>query len=201
MDVDLASIQGGAIPIEPGTLRWPVATSSDRLFQRDAVAKRRAQTSKAITNIEIGDYSVIFLAGGWGAAHDFAQSDVLGAQISEAYAKGAIVGGVCHGVLGFLQARTPDGARLVEGRRMTGVTDKQIRELDIAFTPMHPERDLRTAGAAFEAEEAFRDFFATHVVVDGQIVTRQNQNSGAETAHRMMEALIDSQSEPSAPPK
>jgi len=26
--------------------------------------------------------------------------------------------------------------------------------------------------------------------VDGRIVTGQNQNSGAETAHRMMEALL-----------
>jgi putative intracellular protease/amidase len=30
---------------------------------------------------------------------------------------------------------------------------------------------------------------ATHVVVDGNIVTGQNQNSGYETAHRVLEML------------
>jgi len=32
--------------------------------------------------------------------------------------------------------------------------------------------------------------FATHVVVDGRLVTGQNQNSGTETAHRMMEVAL-----------
>ena len=30
---------------------------------------------------------------------------------------------------------------------------------------------------------------ATHVVVDGKIVTGQNQNSGYETAHRVLRIL------------
>jgi putative intracellular protease/amidase len=46
-------------------------------------------------------------------------------------------------------------------------------------------------GALYEKGTAFRDFFATHVVVDGKLVTGQNQNSGAETAHRMMELLAE----------
>ena len=77
------------------------------------------------------------------------------------------------------------------GRRLTAVTDKQLEELGISFTPQHPERDLRAAGADFEGETAFRDFLATHVVVDGRLVTGQNQNSGAETAHRMMMLLLE----------
>ena len=36
---------------------------------------------------------------------------------------------------------------------------------------MHPERELRTAGALYESETAFRDMFASHVVVDGTLVT------------------------------
>ena len=59
---------------------------------------------------------------------------------------------------------------------------------------MHPERDLRAAGAEFESATRFRDLFANHVVVDGRLVTGQNQNSGAETAHRMMEILMASAS-------
>ena len=43
----------------------------------------------------------------------------------------------------------------------------------------------------FEASSAFRDQFANNVVVDGRIVTGQNQNSATETAVKMMQALID----------
>ena len=53
---------------------------------------------------------------------------------------------------------------------------------------MHPERELRAAGAAFESSTAFRDFFANHVVVDGRLVSGQNQNAGAEVANLMMKA-------------
>jgi putative intracellular protease/amidase len=63
-----------------------------------------------------------------------------------------------------------------------------VSQLGITFTPQHPERELRKAGAMFESRSAFRDIFATHVVVDGRLVTGQNQNSGTETAQRMMQA-------------
>jgi plasmid stabilization system protein ParE len=77
----------------------------------------------------------------------------------------------------------------VKGRRITGVTDKQVRELGISITPQHPERELRAAGALYESDTAFRDIFAGHVATDGRLVTGQNQNDGAETAWKLMEAV------------
>ena len=59
---------------------------------------------------------------------------------------------------------------------------------------MHPERDLRAAGVVFEAESKFRDLFANTVVVDGRIVTGQNQNSATETAVKMMQVLLEDES-------
>ena len=43
---------------------------------------------------------------------------------------------------------------------MTGVTDKQIKELGIDFTPQHPEEELIKAGVIFESKTALRDVFA-----------------------------------------
>jgi len=76
---------------------------------------------------------------------------------------------------------------------MTGVTDKQIGELGIEVTPLHPETELRAAGARFEANSAFRDVFATLTVVDDEkrFVTGQNQNSGRETAQAMLNLLAE----------
>ena len=190
MEVDIASIKGDDIPIEPVSLRSPLRSPHDRRFMADPQFTAKVQQSLAIQQIDIDAYDIVFLAGGWGAAYDFAQSDMLGAQISRAYAGGAVVGGVCHGPLGLLAAKAPNGKPLVLGRRLSAVTDKQIREVGISFTPKHPERDLRAAGALFEAETAYRDFFANHVAVDGRLVTGQNQNSGSETAHRMMEVAL-----------
>ena len=76
---------------------------------------------------------------------------------------------------------------------MTGVSDKQVKELNIEVTPQHPETELRKAGALYESQTAFRDLFATHVVVDDEkrFVTGQNQNSGLETAHKMMQVAAE----------
>jgi putative intracellular protease/amidase len=114
---------------------------------------------------------------------------VLGQKISKVYAAGKILGSVCHGGLGFLLAVDETGKPLVKGRHITAVTDKQVRELRITVTPQHPERELRAAGALFESETAFFDIFANHVVIDGTIVTGQNQNAGAEVAQDMMRLL------------
>lgn len=190
MEVDLASIKGGPIPIAPGTLRWPTVSADVKRYKADQQFQSKAARSLEIGMVDIDSYDIVFLAGGWGAAYDLGQSETLGEQISKAYANGAVVGGVCHGPLGLLQAKTPDGSSLIKGQKICAVTDKQIKELGISLTPMHPERDLRAAGVEFEANSAFRDIFATHVVVDGRLVTGQNQNSSTETAHRMMEVVV-----------
>lgn len=192
MQVDIASIQGGQIPIAPESLRWPIVSAPDRRYMSDPVFQSKVARSLRIDQVDISRYDVVFLAGGWGAAYDFGQSAVLGQKMAFAYSNGAAIGGVCHGPLGLLQARGDDGRLIIAGRRISAVTDKQITELGVTFTPMHPERDLRAAGAVFEANTAFRDFFANMVVVDGRIVTGQNQNSATETAVRMMQILAAS---------
>jgi putative intracellular protease/amidase len=191
MAVDVASIKGGPIPIAPGSLKWPTASADVKRYKADQQFLSKVARSLEIGMVDMESYDIVFLAGGWGAAYDLGQSETLGEQISKAYANDAVVGGICHGPLGLLQAKAPDGSPLVEGRKICAVTDKQIEELGIMHTPMHPERDLRAAGVEFESNTAFRDMFATHVVVDGRLVTGQNQNSGTETAHRMMEVVAE----------
>jgi putative intracellular protease/amidase len=195
MEVDVASIAGGEIPIDPASFMFVTRSPEDERFLDDPIAQAKVSHSIPISDVDIEDYDIVFLSGGWGAAYDLAQSPALAAQITAAYygQKSAIIGGVCHGVLGLVSARDNEGGLLIAGRRMTGVTDKQIKELDIEITPLHPETELRKAGARFESESAFRDILATHVVVDDEkrFVTGQNQNSGLETAHEMMRVITE----------
>jgi len=186
MTVDVASIEGGKIPIEPMSLKWPLTTKADKRFLADPVYKAMVASSVRIDDVDFASYDLVYLAGGWGASWDLGTSEVLGRGVSTAWAKGAIMGSVCHGALGFLKAVDVTGAPLVKGKRMTAVTDKQVRELGIEITPMHPETELRKAGALFESATKGKDMLANHVVMDGNLVTGQNQNAGAEVAQDMM---------------
>lgn len=191
IDVDIASIKGGKIPFEPNILNSKIKrTKSDSKYLKDIMLQEKVNHSLSIENLKIDDYDIVFLAGGWGAAYDFAQSDLLGKLVSEAYAKNKIIGAICHGPLGFFQAQKLDGSPLVNGLKVTAVTDRQIQQLGIEHTPIHPERDLKAAGAIYFSERHWlRDFFASRVLVDGLIVTGQNQKSDLEASEKIMDLL------------
>ena len=195
MSVDVASIKGAEIPIDPSSFNRPIITTEDKRYLKDSVFQAKVKNSIPIADIDVSQYDIIFLSGGWGAAYDLGQSELLGEKISQAYysSLSPVIGGVCHGVLGLINAKDNSGQLLIAGRKMTGVTDKQIKELGIAITPLHPETELRKAGVVFESNTAFIDFFATHVVVDDEkrFVTGQNQNSGLETSHKMMAVIAE----------
>ena len=190
MRVDLASVKGGKIPVDPQTLNRILKTPEDDRFLADPAFLAKVENSMRIDDVDFTQYDIIFMSGGWGAAYDLGYSPVLAEKVSEAYyaSNEPVIGGVCHGVLGLINAKDPDGKPLIAGRRMTGVTDKQIKELGIEITPQHPETELRKAGVVFESNTRFIDFLATLVVVDDEerFVTGQNQNSGRETAHKML---------------
>ena len=193
MEVDLASPLGGVIPVDPQSIKPVIRTAEDDRFLADDGFRAKVTESLAIGDLDMNDYDLVFLAGGWGAAFDFGFSEPLADKITEANAAGKIIGGVCHGPLGLRNARGIDGEPLVKGRKISAVTDKQVSELGIGSTPHHPETELRKMGAEFESETKFRDPFANHWVVDGNLVTGQNQNAGPMVAREMMQLIEDRQ--------
>ena len=189
MSVDVASPRGGEIPVDPQSLKPALRTDADDRLLADTTLRGLLTNSLAVGDLDMTDYDIVYLAGGWGAAFDLGTSTVLGEQITTANARGAVIGGVCHGPLGLLQARDVDGSPLVKGRRISAVTDKQVRELGITATPQHPEKELRAVGALFESKTGRRDFLANHWVVDGNLITGQNQNAAPMVARLMMDRL------------
>jgi len=191
MQVDVASPEGGVVPVEPLSMKQAIRTpSDDRLLADDELADK-LMASLAIRDVDFAAYDVIYFAGGWGAAFDLGQSDELGRKVSDAWAAGRVIGGICHGPLGLLRARTPDGELLVKGRRLTAVTNRQVEQLGVEITPLHPETALREAGALFESRgHPVRDFFANHWVQDGDLITGQNQNAGPMVARLMIERVL-----------
>jgi putative intracellular protease/amidase len=191
MQVDLASPRGGIVPVEPLSMRGELRTPDDDRLIGDADFRSKLMNSLAIGDLDFTSYDIIYFAGGWGAAFDLGQSELLGRRVSEAYAAGRVIGGICHGPLGLLKARKPNGDLMVKGRRVTAVTDRQVHQLGVAITPLHPESALRQAGALFEGKtHPLRDFFANHFVCDGDLITGQNQNAGPMVARLMMQRVL-----------
>jgi hypothetical protein len=60
------------------------------------------------------------------------------------------------------------------------------RDLRITDTPQHPETELRNKGALYESSTRISDVLANHWVIDGNLVTGQNQNAGPMVAREML---------------
>lgn len=196
MEVDVASIKGGEIPIDPQSFYYMIKSDSDKRYLKDKDFQAKVKNSLKIDDVDFTKYEAIMLAGGWGAAYDLGQSEELGKKISEAYyAETPIIGSVCHGALGLIQAKDKSGNLLIKGRDMTGVTDRQLKQLGVFFTPLHPETELRKADVNYKHDSKFLDALATITVVDkeNRFVTGQNQNSGHETAQKIMEIINSKQ--------
>ena len=192
MEVDVASIKGGEIPIDPQSFYYMMKSDADKRYLKDKEFQAKVKNSLKINDVDFTKYDAIMLAGGWGAAYDLGQSEVLGEKISEAYyAETPIIGSVCHGALGLIQAKDKLGNLLIKGRDMTGVTNRQLKQLGVFFTPLHPEVELRKAETNYKANSKALDALATITVIDQEkrFVTGQNQNSGHETAQKMMEII------------
>jgi putative intracellular protease/amidase len=186
MQVDVASPSGGLIPVEPLSVNSIIRTATDDRFLADPVLRAKINDSLPIASVDVEAYDILYLAGGWGAAFDLGFSKPLGAKITEANTAGLIIGGVCHGPLGLVNATTTDGKPLVEGRHVTGVSNRQVRDLRITNTPQHPETELRNRGALYESSRRISDVLANHWVIDGNLVTGQNQNAGPMVAREML---------------
>ena len=78
MAVDMASVRGGPIPIDPQTLNFVLRTKEDERFLEDPMLRAKVKNSLRIDDVDFTQYDLVFISGGWGAAYDLGYSDVLG---------------------------------------------------------------------------------------------------------------------------
>ena len=128
-----------------------------------------------------------FLVGGHGPMQDMAVNPTIGALLSATLDDPQkVVAAVCHGPAGFLSAHRADGTWLFKGRQLTGFSnDEETQATFAGNAPWLLEDRLRLAGANYVALSAW----TPHVVVDGNLVTGQQQVSAGVTADAVIRLL------------
>jgi len=144
-------------------------------------------TTLKLEEVSPASYDVVFIVGGHGPMQDLAVhpsfGDLLTAMLDNPH---KIVASLCHGPASFLPAHRADGTWLFKGRKLTGFSNEEETLATFAGNaPWLLEDRLRLAGALYEALPAL----TPHVVVDGNLITGQQQVSSKATANAVLKQL------------
>ena len=148
-------------------------------------------TTLKLEDVSPSSYDAVFIVGGHGPMQDLAVhpsfGDFLAAMLDNPR---KTVASVCHGQAGFLSAHRADGTWLFKGRKLTGFSNEEETLATFAGNaPWLLEDRLRLAGALYEALPAL----TPHVVVDGNLITGQQQVSATAAANAVLKQLGISQ--------
>ncbi len=179
--VAFASIAGGVVPLD-GT---DIDDGSVRAFLDNNEAMAKLNSSTAIADVDVGAYDAIFLAGGHGTMWDFPNSIALSTAVGRVYDNGGVVGAVCHGPAGLINAKVSGGGWLVDGKAMAAFSNDEERAVGLAaVVPVLLQDALTAHGARVQPAANWQ----VHVVTDGKLVTGQNPASAKGVAEAMVVA-------------
>ena len=175
--VTVASLSGGATPIDPASLH---GQSDDR------EALTALENTHKLNELKLADFDAVFFPGGHGAMFDLADSAEIGSAVAEFLQSGRIVGAVCHGPAALVAAKYPDGTAVVKNRKLTGFSNKeeQAAQLDSQMPFLLQDR-LEELGAQVITADNWQD----HTITDGNLITGQNPQSSASTAMAFIHAI------------
>lgn len=146
--------------------------------------------TKSIADVDLAPYDAIFLAGGQSPMVTMIDDSALHAFVARAYEAGKIVAVVCHGTCVLLKARLSTGDLLVKGKTWTGFANSEEAFAD-AFVgkriqPFWIEEEAKKIdGTNFVTSGLFKPF----ALRDGNLITGQQQYSGAAAAELVVAAL------------
>lgn len=147
------------------------------------------ENTPAIASLDLSNFDAIVVCGGQSPMFTFRQNTALIQLFSDFYATGKPTAALCHGTCVLLEAKLSDGSYLIQGKTITGFANSEEdygdRVVGQKMMPFRIEDEANKLGANFVTQEAF----ASHAVQDGNLITGQQQNSGAATARLVLAAL------------
>lgn len=183
----LASPQGGAVPLEPRSLKFPNYDRTAKAWRADPARMALLDDTRSPEEIDAAEFDAIFFTGGHAVMYDFPDSDGLQRISREIFEHGGVVSSVCHGYCGLLNTRLSNGEYLVAGRRVTGFAwqEEVLARVD-KLVPYNAEEEMTKRGALYEKAKLP---FVSYAISDGNLVTGQNPGSAKATARKVVEVL------------
>jgi putative intracellular protease/amidase len=148
------------------------------------------ENTRKISEVNLSDFAAIFLVGGQGPMYTFRGNKELEKLFVAFYEAGKPSAAVCHSTTLLLEAKKSNGELLIAGKTWTGFADAEEEFADQAvgqkIQPYRIENEARKiSGTTFKVAEPF----ASYAIQDGNLITGQQQNSGAAVAEFVVELL------------
>lgn len=194
-DITIASPDGGALRADS----WSDPSdesgySASDIISRGFIASPEhaaltAQTP-SLAEIDLDSFDAVFLVGGQAPMYTFRHDARVKDLVARFLNADKIAAVVCHATCILLDATMPDGSLIVADRTWTGFANSEEEVADEfvgrTIQPFRIEDEARAmSGTNFIVHRAF----AAHAVRDGNLVTGQQQHSGAAAARLVVEAL------------
>ncbi len=166
-------------------------------FIHTPALKALVENTKKVSEINVNDFDAIVIAGGQAPMFSFDQATDLHKKFVEFYEKGKITSALCHGVAILKYAKLSTGEYLAKGKTVTGFAnveedfaDEAVWSYNILPRGTHLmtwriEDEMKKIGANYIQAGLWKGF----AVRDGNLITGQQNFSGAETAELIIKAL------------
>jgi putative intracellular protease/amidase len=201
-EVEIFSPQGGACQADAmSDPRDASGYSATDLISMGFIATPKlaalVENTRPVDAIEIAEFDAIVVAGGQAPMFTFAAATNLHAKFSQFFEAGKVAAALCHGVAILRYARLASGDLIAKGRTVTGFANVEEDFADQAVwsmnllprgqhvMPWRIEDELKAAGANYIQAGLWRSFACR----DGNLVTGQQNFSGADTARLVIEAV------------
>lgn len=201
-EVDIYSPDGGscawdAMSDPEDESQWQAEDVISRGYKHDPAFRQLVEQTRPVRDLDVDAYDVLVVAGGQGPMFTFEHATDLQQKFAAFYESGKVTAALCHGTAILAFTTLSDGEPLVKGKTVTGfpnveedLADRMTWEAGAlpegqSIMPWRIEDSLKDLGANFIQAGAFRSF----AIRDGNLVTGQQNFSGAETARLILEAV------------
>jgi putative intracellular protease/amidase len=148
------------------------------------------ESTTPLSDVAVDAFDAVLFVGGQGPMFTFVDNDVVHSVMTGFYEADKVTAVICHATAALLTARRSDGSLLVEGKTWTGFANSEEQFADDfvgrRIQPFWIEDEARKLeDTNFIVQGRFR----AHAVRDGNLITGQQQYSGAAAARLMIAAL------------
>ena len=172
--------------MDPNSTAPDAQTEATERLEKDSTAQHKLETTCTLDDVDPDDFDAIFYPGGHGPLWDLTNNEQSIKLIEHFWSKGKPVSAVCHAPAVLLNAKTPSGDPIVQGRTVTGFSNTEEAAVELTdVVPFLLEDELTAKGGHYRKV----DDWQAYAVQDGMLITGQNPASSEQTAQRLLDVL------------